>query len=757
MAILRSAGNKKGIYSVFTTVILIITILGCVGILFYLNNSVLFINEQKNIGIQEKQEFRSVRDRMFYCYGNVIDTDLAIADLDCMNLGEKGISVTKLEYEECEPGTVAGLNYRGIGRIEHHHIPIYGERRNGCPAILSIYETGIEVPVILSTSIQPEVAVQGTLIDYHVDFQHATAPSQIILEVMDGDTQLLELASGPLNVEQVDFSIDSTTLAPGLYTTTVTATKDGTFSDVWDPADLFRVVDATDAPVINSVTIDPQQGSVFDNFQITASLTDYLTIQDVRLIISQGGVDLENVILTQTSNLTDPIELIIDYNYAGSWNPGVPNQDAVYDVRLVATNELGNSVEFAAGQITIIEVQYTGLVIIATNNRVANALGGQLDDYIDALESDGYLGRVVRLDSNDVTACNPALSPAGGPIVSADDAVLIIPQCIVAFEADASAQMLPGSSSYVLILGGQDQVEQSYGGSIASQRGEPYHTSDFFADLNGDLLPDRPIGRLPDAIPPGDDSISIALDYAIQYHENQGWAKGGSRYGWTCDVPKGVGSPTNEHIECITNAMGGPTTCGADPECYFSPPYGAPNIPPPNWQSATDMLYICGHGNGNGMQRVVNHYYNAAGQNVGSELMIVPSTLGNRDFENTILFYNPCYGGRIHNVRPNDLTLDTPFPVSYSAVMQSLRQGAVAVFAGTNTQTFQPLPTPCQGLPVTNSLGTGSTFLTNLAYEVNQQSYKTVGDAWLATKLTVTNKRQREQNSMYGDPSIRVK
>jgi hypothetical protein len=440
------------------------------------------------------------------------------------------------------------------------------------------------------------------------------------------------------------------------------------------------------------------------------------------------------VSLEQESNVSYP-EIVTDYLYRGSWAPSsMPNQDMLYEISISATNSLGNTIEAAAGQLEIVRASYSGIVIIATNSRLRSSLSADISQYVDALRNDGYLGVAIALDSPDVSQCGA--NPATGPVVEGTEAAAILPQCIAYLERTNQALMLPGSYAYVLILGGHEQVRQFDGGPNGI-RGN-YYTDDYYADLNGDSRPDRPIGRLPDGVPPEGDSVRTALRTAARLHQEHGWIAGGSHYAWTLDVPRGWGSPTNEHIECIVKAMGGSDTCGSDTSCYFAPPFSGGPLPP-GWTAPTDMLYVCGHGMDQGAQFFTDH-------EPSNLVMGTSQTLAQRDFTNTIHFYNPCWGGRINNVDE-----------SGSSVIQSLRKGAVAVFGGTSPQAYDPTATACAGLPMTRGLFAGSTYLTNLAYEINQNSPRAIGDGWLKAHNTITNKIQREQNVMYGDPSIRVK
>ena len=78
------------------------------------------------------------------------------------------------------------------------------------------------------------------------------------------------------------------------------------------------------------------------------------------------------------------------------------------------------------------------------------------------------------------------------------------------------------------------------------------------------------------------------------------------------------------------------------------------------------------------------------------------------------------------------------------------------MFAGTSPQSYNTGRSAC-GWPIPGSADTGSAFLTNLAREINKNepAPKTIGDAWLKIKYTVTgSKTQREHNELYGDPSI---
>jgi hypothetical protein len=345
------------------------------------------------------------------------------------------------------------------------------------------------------------------------------------------------------------------------------------------------------------------------------------------------------------------------------------------------------------------------------------------------LLQDGYTSKVVRLDNaEDVALCEETLSPAIGPDIKAADARSMVPQCIISF-----------NSSYVLVLGGHGQVQQHQGGSYA---GYVFYTDDYYADLNGDKVPELPIGRLPDGNPPGDNTVRVALQTATRLHQAAGWQSGGSHLAWTLDNPRGHGSPTNEHIECMVQAIdaNNAINCNVDPDCYFAPPYNTQQAgTPSDWGIATDLLFVLGHGNPTGLQEFADH-------DPQRVRMGTASTIAQRDFTDTVLFYNPCFGGRIHN-----------HDFAESSVLQALNKGAVAVFGGTTLQSYSATDmNSCNMLPI-SSMSHGSSFLTNLAYGINKAGATTIGDAWLYWHNRVTVRAQREHNVMYADPSIRVK
>jgi len=355
-----------------------------------------------------------------------------------------------------------------------------------------------------------------------------------------------------------------------------------------------------------------------------------------------------------------------------------------------------------------------GDVLVITVSDVVRKYSGLFDDYRNALIADGYSSQIIQLDvDDDVKRCESSLTGVSVP-VSSSDAQKIIRQCIVKNDA-----------KYIVIVGGHGYIHQKY-----RPYDYTYYTDDHYADINGDGIPDIPIGRLPDGVNHGDDVIEKALKTAIRLHQAHGWSRGGTDYTWMIMPP----SPTIHSLECNQNAINKDsiTTCDSNPNCHFAPPHVSP---PLGWTSRTDLVYICAHGNGAGTQTLRTHG--------DYRLMGTSLTIGQRDFTDTIFIYNPCWGGRIHNVN-----------LAQSSVLQALNRGAAAVFGGTQPQSYFPINSAC-----TWSLdrSTGTSFLAYTAKNINKGTYDTIGDAWLAAKLLITDIVQREHNELYGDPSIRIK
>jgi len=741
MKALQSIRHKKGIYTIITTFILVITILVCIGLLFFVNNTLLVFKEQKSIGVREKYEFKNIRDRLYYCYGNIVDENDLLADLDCMNLKEKqGFSIRKIEYIDCPGGVIKELNFRGTGRIERHYIPIYHANRSiVCPAELTVYENAGRVPIILNASIDPLVGSQGTNFDVLINFYHTVYPSYFNLSVRNGQ-EIMRIDSGAMGQgsDSVTMTIPSSSLVPGLYTATVYATHDGEFVEISEEIAKFRIIDPNDIPILNNVITPSMPESIWDQHSFIVNLSDYVDVETVEIVFTSNGAEVDRIELTRIGNSTHD-DLSNDYIYRGTWDSSsMPNQDAAYGITIVATNELGNTMTEITSETIVIESGATGLVLIVTNDRVASTLGSALDDYQSALAFDGYASEFIRLDTTDVSACDSALSPAAGPTISANDAMTIIPRCISHFESVYGNNL--EDSTHILIIGGHQQIT-SYD-DVGSEGS--YYTDDHFADLNGDTRPDRPIGRLPDGVPPGDESYLTALATAAQAHRDRGWPSLGTDYVWTLDVPRGEGSPSNIHIACINYAMDtdNANMCSENPNCFFAPPYNQAGDGlgiPPRWTTATNLIYVSGHGNPDGMQTILDHEPRFA-------FMGDARTMGQRDYTNSLLFFNTCWGGRINNVNPEQ-----------SVVMQALNSGAVAVFGGTSPQSYVPYNEECTSMPLTIGQTTGSTYMANLAYEVNKRNPKTIGDAWLVVHNSVTDTEQREHNLLFGDPSVRVK
>jgi hypothetical protein len=354
------------------------------------------------------------------------------------------------------------------------------------------------------------------------------------------------------------------------------------------------------------------------------------------------------------------------------------------------------------------------ILIITVSDVITKVSRSLVDEYRNALSVDGYSSRIIQLDiDEDVKGCDPSLTKVSIP-VSSSDAQKIIPQCIVKY-----------NSNFVVIIGGYSYIRQkevNYYGK--------YYTDDYYADLNGDGKPDIPIGRIPDGIDHADNVMENTIKTAIRLHQAHGWPKGGTDYSWMLMPP----SPTIHALECIQSAIDKDiTTCDGNINCYFAPPYSGGSMPPA-WIRRTDSVYVVGHGNSDGKQII---------QDQDGRLMGTSTTIGERDFKDTIFLYNPCWGGRIHNVN-----------LAQSSVLQALNNGAAAVFGGTTQQSYQPVKSSC-----TWSLdyNTGTTLLAYVAKNINKEPYNTIGDAWLAAKLLITDRMQREHNQLYGDPSIKIK
>ncbi len=722
--------SRKGIYSIVSTYVLIIIVVVCIMMVFFLNNTLLKYKDAQSQALVERSEFRHIRDRMFHCFGTVLDPSLLVQNISCIGLqGDQGISVRRIPYSDCPTSPVRELNFRGFGRVEHYHVSMFGHNQSTvCPAVLSIYEHAVVVPLILNASVSPLISVKPSPFTASVSYFQTKDPSYLNISIRNAGIVRQNLGSGPLLHSASPFitSINSALLDPGLYLVSVIATHDREFFDTTDDIARFRVVDPLDAPIINSVTVTPRSGSIYDYYTVQVNISDYLALASVNVDILEAGVVVSTFPLAEISSNFDKNELVYNYVYRGAWDASsMPNENRTYDVRVTATNSLGNPSIAAGGSINT--SQLLSLVLIVTNSRVASAYPADISAYRAALTTDGYGSILLRLDTNDVQLCDAALSPAAGPTIEQDDALVLIPQCITKYDA-----------KYVLILGGHAQVEQYLGGKYDQW---DYYTDDYYADtIGGDGRPDVPIGRIPDGNPPGDDTVQKGLITATGMHVSRGWAAGGTHYSWNLDVPYGHKSPNVIALECSNRAASpeDEQTCGADSHCYFAPPHSSSGgRTPPDWALRTDLVYICGHGNEFGLQTIHDH---------GGGRMGDASTIAGRDFTGTVLFYNPCFGGKIDNRRLDE-----------SSIMQGFQKGVVAIFAGTTPQTFMPNNGACSSFPVTNGVGTGTTYLANLAYEINRESPKTLGDAWQKQHNLCPDKVQREHNVMYGDPSIRVK
>ena len=336
-------------YPVFTTFVLIITVLASIVFLLYVNNKLLEFKNEKSTDLRERGEFRNIRDRLLFCYGNVVDERVLVANLDCLRFqSDQGASIKKHAFGECPADQVKELNFRGYGKIEKYDIPIYGPDHSLiCPAELTVYEHAVNVPLILKVLIQPQIAVQGTRFDVLIEFFHSKFPSYIDMAVLNlSGTEFLKLSSGPLNANQnkTTFQVDSAGLRPGLYTTTTIATNDREFYDRNERAGLFRVVDPADAPIIHSVRVSPPNGTIYDLFRITVNVSDYVNLSFVSATISQQGRPITQVNLTHFTYVMDWEWLVQHFQKSGIWDPSdMPNENSTYEVSITATNILGNS------------------------------------------------------------------------------------------------------------------------------------------------------------------------------------------------------------------------------------------------------------------------------------------------------------------------------------------------------------------------------------------------------------------------------
>jgi hypothetical protein len=514
--LLSGKSNKKGIYTIFTTYMLVISVLVVVAILFYVNSKMLYYKEQSNVDLQEKMEFRNIRDRLFYCFGNVVDEKELIKNFDCLKLeGKQGISIEKIGYNNCKPGHIEELNYRGFGKIEQYDISIYNEDQSIiCPAKLIIYENAVIVPLILNFTIDPLVAFQGNIFNGRIRFYHTTYPSYISLSIGNGsETELMKLESGPLDasVNTIELKIDSSKLGPGLYSASVLTTHDNEFIDKYPKVRRFRVVDPLAKPVLDWFEVQPKEGSIFDNFLMKANLTDFVNITRITAIIEGSSGVVDTVEMLRAGEEIDMEEMIHYFEYAGRISASkFPNENATYTISLTVTNKLGNTATFNnVSTIKIIENPRFDVAIVAIKGNLEAAysadqilqLENKMVEYEAAIGKDGLSAKFIYLDGDLIEQMIGTKLSGGSYTYSQIDGVI---------------EQLYNTKEfkYLIIIGGHKRFPQAAWGSEL--------TDDNYGDMNKDYMPDIPVGRILDPLN-GDMNLMLKIiDNSIKYHNSGG-------------------------------------------------------------------------------------------------------------------------------------------------------------------------------------------------------------------------------------------
>ena len=537
MATSQYRPGRKGLYSILTTYIIVVTLLAAVAALFLVNRSMLKINEEKSFNLRKNVEMGFIKDRMYYCYGTVIDERHLLENLDCLELKDgQGLAIERLPYGSCPTGPVKELNYKGYGRVVRYDIPMYDLARDRvCPAQLSIYEHAVVVPLILSVTSDPLIAVQGEEISALVRFYHTVFPSYLNISVRGHGRDALWFDSGPLGegTESLQLQIDSALLEPGLYTLVTYATHDHEFIDV-QSSGRFRVVDPLDVPVLEWFRLWPNEGTFRDSFNVWVNISDYVDIDWVTIIIENesGVVDFFN--LTRTSEFFDMELLVRNFIYEGAISGArLGNSNATYTVSLAAANVLGNIARFDdLGTITITEISGLDVAIVAVRGLLQQVYSEQdiasledsMEDYTAAIAESGLLATFLYLDSDEV-AQMAGSRLSGGPPYSYSQIDSIIEQLHEAV-----------NFSYMILVGGHrtfPHAEAGPGLDLAR-----LHTDDVYADMDGDMLADIALGRIIEPTNGDMPFLLRTLDNTIAAHRAGGvdlsvFHTDGMNYEWT--------------------------------------------------------------------------------------------------------------------------------------------------------------------------------------------------------------------------------
>ncbi len=340
--------DRGNIYSSITTFFLILVMIGIVVELLYLNRGMLEMHEEYDSRIKDQKLLQSLHNKLYYCFGHTIDPEVMLQKLNCMQLQDNWrFSMDYIEYENCPYGPIKELNYRGKGGQETFLVPVQnGGMGTVCPAMVTFYENGVQVPLIYNITFHPWIFLQTQTLTSTVFFYHTTEPSEIGFNVvnMSGEGFYSDTKTNLMKADKTAvFEVPPNSLEPGLYSVNAESTNDQGYTIPFSDAGRFRVVDPDDAPVFTRGNVTPKKGFVEDKFTIWVDIEDYLNVTSAtaRIEDRNGVVDL--VVMNQTYYRFDKKEIISRYTFKGVWDSSnMPDENRSYNISIEAVNIIGN-------------------------------------------------------------------------------------------------------------------------------------------------------------------------------------------------------------------------------------------------------------------------------------------------------------------------------------------------------------------------------------------------------------------------------
>jgi hypothetical protein len=357
-----------------TTMILIVTAIATLIFVLGVNIQIISLQINSNEKIWERTEYLSIREKLTYCYGAVINPNQLVSNIECLGLDEnQKISVKRIKYGRCSFGHIIELNYRSNSHTEVFPVPIYDEEQDiVCPAVLSVYKNADEVTLISNLVVGRRTLVQGEQTDINVSFYQTISPSEITIHMVNssGNNAYSYTSQGVgVGLKEIPFVVDTITMQPGLYTITTEAKSKEGYTDIIRNITTIRVVDITHKPEVKWSYINPITGTLQDSFDITLNITGYLDISTVDVIITNQTDNVDVLALYQTAKTKDEYFLINEHTYYIKWIPtGLPNSNVTYRLFANLTNEIGNTAIEQLHNISIIEnILKFRLVVVPIN------------------------------------------------------------------------------------------------------------------------------------------------------------------------------------------------------------------------------------------------------------------------------------------------------------------------------------------------------------------------------------------------------